>query len=145
MLHRGGPCSSWRSYSCLPQVLGFTWPRGRSLDGSPILRVGVLLRYPLLLGPRGTSRDGLAPPDLGRLHIVRDDVLDGPWFPRLRNSQWSGVDGEEGRRYARQDQTREHRDGQHVLLDLLAALGLGGPEDDALDAVVYPPTCLEGN
>ena len=50
---------------------------------------------------------------------------------------------EKGRGYARKDQTREHGDGEYVLLDLLSALRLGGSEDDALDSIVYSATCLE--
>lgn len=98
-----------------------------------------------LLDARRPSRDRLAPPHLGRLHIVRDDVFDGPGFPRLGNRQWTSMGGQEGRGDAGQDQAREHRDGQDVLLDLLSPLRLGRAKDDALHAVVDAAARLEGD
>jgi hypothetical protein len=98
-----------------------------------------------LLRARRAARDRLAPAHLGRLHVVRDDVLDGPRLPRLRDGQRAGMGGQEGRGNARKHQTGEHRHGQHVLLDLLPPRGLGGAKHDALHAVVDAPARLEGN
>lgn len=108
------------------------------------MALGALGRLPLLDSGR-PARHGLAPPHPRRLHIVRDDVLDRPRLPRLRNGQGSGVNRKKRRCNAREDQTREDRDWQDVLFDFLAALGLRRPEDDALHAVVDAPTRLEGN
>ena len=52
---------------------------------------------------------------------------------------------EEGSGGAGEDEAGEDGDGQDVLLDLIAALGLGGAEDDALDAVVDAAACFEGD
>lgn len=103
-----------------------------------------LARFPLFQSRR-PSRNRVTPPHFGRLHIVRDDVLDRTWFPSLCNSQWSGMCRKEGRCYAGEHQAREDSDGEDILLDLLPPLRLCGTKDDALDAVVYPPTSLEGN
>lgn len=51
--------------------------------------------------------------------------------------------GKERRGNTGEDQTGKHGYRQDVLLDLLAALGLGGPEDDALDLVVHAAACFE--
>jgi hypothetical protein len=51
--------------------------------------------------------------------------------------------GKPGGGHAGEYQARQDGNGETVLLDLLAALWLGGPEDDALDLVVYAATCLE--
>lgn len=50
---------------------------------------------------------------------------------------------EPGGSHAGEDQARQDSHWQGVLLDLLAALRLGGPEDDALDLVVNTAACLE--
>jgi hypothetical protein len=47
------------------------------------------------------------------------------------------------RGYAGEHQTRQDRDGQNVLLDLLALLRLGGAKDDALHLVVYATALFE--
>lgn len=52
--------------------------------------------------------------------------------------------GQKGGGNAGQDQTGEDGGGQDILSDPLAALGLGGAKDDALDAVVNAATGLEG-
>lgn len=144
----GCPLGVEGSGGLLPQILGVAQLaralRSRSACSS-ILRVRVLLCRALLPGPWRASRDRLAPPHLCRLHIVRDDVLDGPGFSRLRNGQWTGVSWEERGGDARQDQTGEHAHRQDVLLDLLPPRGLGGAKDNALDAVVYAATGLEGD
>ena len=53
------------------------------------------------------------------------------------------MSGKPGGRHTGNHQARQDGNGENVLLDLLAALRLGGPENDALDLVVYPATCLE--
>lgn len=51
---------------------------------------------------------------------------------------------EKGSGNAGKDDAGQDGDGQDILLDLLFPRGLWGAEDDALDLVVYAPTCLEG-
>jgi hypothetical protein len=73
----------------------------------------------------GSTGNSVAPSDLCRLHIVRDNVLDGAGLARLSNSKRTGVCGKEGRGNTGEDKTSKDGDGQNVLLDLFAALRLG--------------------
>ena len=50
---------------------------------------------------------------------------------------------QERRGYTGEDETGQHCYRQDVLLDPFAPLRLGRTEDDALDFVVNPATCLE--
>ena len=92
----------------------------------------------------GSTGNRVAPPDLCRLHIVRDDVLDGTGLARLGNGKRAGVCGEKRGCNAGENKTSKDGDGQDVLLDLLAALRLSRAKDDALDAVVDTAACFEG-
>jgi hypothetical protein len=115
------------------------------MGGPAILWIRVSLGRSSLLQARRAPCDRLAPPHFCGLDIVGDDVLNRPRFSRLRNCQRPGMGGEEGRGDAGQHQARQDGDGQDVLADLLPPLGLGGPEDDALHAVVDAPARLEGD
>lgn len=88
--------------------------------------------------------DCITPAYLGCLNIVGDHVVQRSRLPRLCDGQRPCMPGKEGRGDGGEHQAGQHRDGQDVLLDLLAALGFGGTEDDALDLVVYAAACLEG-
>jgi hypothetical protein len=112
---------------------------------SAILRVRMSLGRSPLLQTRRAPRDRLAPPHLCCLHIVGDDILNRPRLSRLRNCQRPGMGGKKRRCYTRQHQARQDGDGQYVLPNLLSPLWLGGPEHDALHAVVDSSACLEGN
>lgn len=85
----------------------------------------------------------MAPCHLCCLHVVRDHVIERTRLAGLGNGERARMFGQEGRGNAGEHQTGQHGDGQDVLLDLLAALGLGGAKDDALDLVVYAAACLE--
>lgn len=144
----GGAASRVRwSGGLSPQVLGVSrlpgaW--GGGLGCAAVLWVRVALSGAALAWARRATGDRVAPPDLARLDVVGDHVLDGPGLPGLGNGQGPGMCGQERGGDAGQDQAGEQGDGQDVLLDLLAALGLGGAKDDALDAVVDAAARLEG-
>lgn len=148
MVCRSNAVRTMRPWSLLPQFLGVVlsqgWCGGFGGFGGPAV-LGIRVAAWCSRAPgAGSSGDCVAPPHLCCLHVVRNHVVERTRLAGLGNGQRAGMSGQEGRGNAGEHQAGQHGDGQNVLLDLVAALGLGGAKDDALDLVVDAAARLEG-
>ena len=92
---------------------------------------------------RGTSCHGLAPRQLLRLARIRYGILRLCRLSRLCNRQWSSPSWQTRHSYARQHETSQNRNWQHILFYLLNALNFRHTKHDALHLIIYTSAGFE--
>lgn len=137
-----------------------TWPRRRWIR-RPMLQVrrhdawGYQIRradHPPAIfrtpRPRAPSRYRVGSRHLRCLGVaiprIGYEVVGGLRLPSLCHSEWPRPLWDEWHRDTGQDEARQDRDGQDVLLDLIVPCSIWQAEHNMLHLVIYPPARLKG-